>query len=109
MKYIRTIFGTICTTIKEDPEKYYGLSNYSGGNFIEKKFVIKEANTIVELCDYVFLFNKDLIIKKIYHEDDEEMVKVVHKYFKTIKFAILTSKGLIYVAKVNKEGEVELI
>jgi len=71
------------------------------------KLVLKEAYTIEELCDRFVLLERNLkprifetlkgaINNKIY--DDE-----------VIYGAIWTDKGLIYVAKMNENGEFELI
>ena len=76
-------------------------------NYLYGREVIKQADSIDELCDRFVLLERNLkprifetlkgaINNKIY--DDE-----------VIYGAIWTSKGLIYVAKMNDKGELELI
>ena len=98
------------------------LSNCEDGYIIlSKNNIIKRSDTIEELCDE-FVFNSDIsnyvidknyveharaTILKIYKENSElDYVKAMHPKFYG---AIWTSKGLIYVAKMNCEGKLELI
>ena len=77
---------------------------------------IREAKTIEELCDrYIGISNnKPMIIK---YEFDEYYDEYGDSYTKEellmeydiIYGAIYTSKGLIYVAKMNDKGELDLI
>ena len=69
--------------------------------------VINQADTIEELCDefvdeeqYYIIKNKNLI-KDIPNKSELKNHKIYG--------AIWTSKGLIYVAKLNDKGELELI
>jgi len=100
MKYIRTKDG-IFETINQS---LYLL--YIDGESLEK--VIKQADTIGELCDcFIYENEKDgKIVEKIltyagilYSTGDYRL-----KYG-----AIWTDKGLIYVAKMNEKGELELL
>ena len=72
----------------------------------------KTADTIVELCDYIFLFDNEVTIRKITHDEDELVIQWLKECVELgteVKLAILTDKGLIYVAKVNEEGKPELL
>lgn len=84
--------------------------------------IINQSENLDELCDE-FVFNSDIsnyvidkkfiehtkaIILKIYKENDEtDYVKAMHpKFYGAIW---VDGKGLIYVAKMNEKGELELI
>ena len=83
---------------------------------IYKDQVINQSENLEELCDrYIGISNnKPMIIK---YEFDEYYDEYGDSYTKeellmeydTIYGAIYTDKGLIYVAKLNKNGEFELI
>ena len=86
-----------------------------GGVGLEKlyypKDIIKEADTIEELCDEFIEVHKTLkngIFEQPYFDVVSEQVRngspVGNLYG-----AIWTDKGLIYVAKMNEKGELELI
>ena len=66
------------------------------------------ADTIEELCDEFVLFSDN---KAIFISDDLCAVESLSiKYEKVIIYgAIWTSKGLLYVAKANKDGEFKLL
>lgn len=78
--------------------------------------IIARADTIEELCDefvYVSKQNED------YEKNEKPIIAITRKLTSLIKIAnatnsvvlgaIWTSKGLIYVAKMNENGELELI
>ena len=85
--------------------------------FIRKDQVIKQAETIEELCDELFVYvskqNED------YEKIEMPIIDITRNLTSLIKIAndtnsvvlgiIWTSKGLIYVAKMNEKGELELI
>lgn len=76
--------------------------------WIAKSDILKQAKFIDELCDcFVYWFNEsDKPIIAIANE----MGYVPHCYtIKQIYGAIWTDKGLIYVAKTNDKGELELL
>ena len=132
MKYIRT-----------NNDKIYDLKAYSGwevdedGNYhiwhhpkyscvyyidIEAEDVIKQADTIEELCDEIVIHNPnndgEFFPKYfVYQNRREDLLNKKHadfckKYYKLkveIYGAIWTDKGLIYVAKMNDKGELELL
>lgn len=74
--------------------------------------VLSKATSIQELCDYVFLFDKEITVRKITHEDDDSLIEWLKECIELemkVKLAILTDKGLIYVAKMDERGELELL
>ena len=98
MKYIRT---------------KYGIWKYNENN--EKDFLnycsSATANTIEELCDtFVFIVGEGKLVidsftkSKEYYNSGKKENMVFSLYG-----AIWTDKGLIYVAKMNDKGELELI
>ena len=108
MKYIRTKDGI------------FALSEaYWAGN---KDEILAEADTIEELCDYVMMIVQGGIIPTVfklttmtklrkrsiefYYDNYKEESKRDDNWF---KLAIATDKGLIYVAKMNENGDLELI
>lgn len=100
MKYIRTKDGRIITLKDElmgQPELWV-----LGG----KENILKIADTIEELCDeFVFLsYDNHCIIRSL------EIPKRYKESYADITYgAIWTDKGLIYVAKMNEEGCLELL
>lgn len=89
---------------------------------VENEPIIAEADTIEELCDeFVGLVKSTssnfIIMTVISHSLKElkESLKtklngeVYEGHYDIIYGAIWTSKGLIYVAKLNDKGELELI
>lgn len=103
MKYIRT---------KDGIHKH--IEN-SENDLWFKKYVIKQADTIEELCDeFVVIIDKEPNGYLIFNQcmNNFEKVISIHKNTKnenTIYGAIWTDKGLIYVAKMNEKGELELL
>jgi len=77
-----------------------------------KRLVLKEADTIEELCDgFVTVGNKHIVWDKqhclgLTFEQVKESYSAYH--FK-IYGAIWTDTGLKYIAKMNEKGELELI
>lgn len=105
MKYIRTKDGIYRYKLMDKNEYDFRVAT---GNIIPGKKIeeeVKIADTIEELCDEFVLINK---------KDKEHFVDVLspdlydYKNF-TIYGAIWTDKGLIYVAKMNDKGELELL
>ena len=121
--YLRTLEKGANVTIGKEWFNFYGrwidIIDENGIHYSikpnEVKNVTKElpqSDTIIELCDYVFLFDNEVTIRKITHEDDEDTIEYLKECIELgmkIKLAILTDKGLIYVAEMNDEGELELI
>ena len=78
---------------------------------IDKENVIKQADTIEELCDYIVYVCNRWKRPIEYSKDNYEWAKTNYRNNKsmTVYLAIWTDKGLIYVAKMNKKGELELL
>lgn len=122
MKYIRTENGIYKVTATAETNKIYEYGNcyqiYDHNNCIRKdiliKDIIKQADTIEELCDELVIAYKDCYEKRTYlysrtiQEFKENRTNYKSKFF-TYYGAIWTNKGLIYVAKMNEKGELELI
>lgn len=93
-----------------------GDSNIITGDFycIYKNQIIKEANTIKELCNKFILKNTDIIFlnkenTQYRFEGSNEWFDITDTELRMgIYGAIWTDKGLIYVAKMNDKGELEL-
>lgn len=126
MKYIRTkdgIFELIWNVIDKNGKQFI-IENYDGVAYEEE--IIVQADTIEELCD---LFVDTTGLKGIadgWRFDGYDKSKKALWWISTsettryipisewndktaIKGAIWTDKGLIYVAQINNEGEVELL
>lgn len=75
--------------------------------------IINQADTIEELCDYAvyYDFEKELVIRKLPLSSSWKSLYRDTKLglISDVKLAILTEKGLIYVAKMNEKGEFELL
>ena len=104
MKYIRTdnnIF-LIHKDISYGGNKIYKIYNHDfsiiGNNF-------KVADTIEELCDEFVITNGKI------HQTTKALDKIKEYFnpYDTFYGAIWTDKGLIYVAKMNEAGDLELI
>ena len=124
-KYIRTLNGVVdLSQYKEVREKEARFDIYcapigepSYWFRIDKKVIVKQADTIEELCDEFVLINKniDLLpsIEKSYHDFSPYLDVDIRRHEKPsyieIYGAIWTDKGLIYVAKMNEKGEFELL
>ena len=133
MKYIRTQDGRIFNLIayKEDGEINGGIKYTSKLNgsyfFIQKDNILKKADTIEELCDGFVVISEEYVephyVKELIDTNALDFEnhwrpygngKVLNKFCQelidaVIYGAIWTDKGLIYVAKMNDEGELELL
>lgn len=123
MKYIRTKDGKIFDLERFEDKttpvgKAVGLITLIDKNKIcdyeiFKKDIINQADTIEELCDEFVGFDDSSKLKiffahyKLARECKEEREKNNEKI--KLYGAIWTDKGLIYVAKTNDRGELELI
>ena len=119
MKYVRTNNGVYDTKDYEvtkiisiyEPSLFEGINEGDlvlNVNCAYKK-VIKQADTIEELCDG-FIF-KDTYANDLHLLDKKDGISILGaSLFKdTLRGFIETDKGLIYVAKMNEKGELELI
>ena len=112
MKYIR-LKDEICEIDAEDSECYY-FKNLK--KFVYKDEDYKVDDTIEELCDEFVLENEikanspySLIDKKTFNEMKKTIAETIKITNQSFYGAIWTDKGLIYVAKMNDKGELELI
>ena len=118
MKYIRTKDEVIDISNMQEYEADddkdnrifdgYGYDNSPIYYPIEN--IIKQADTIEELCDE-FVYSDNDFKNVIY--GSLEPIRILIKLLSRINFqvygAIWTDKGLIYVAKMNEKGELELL
>ena len=94
----------------------------TNGKNIEIKYAIKEAARIIDLCDQIICYNSPVsytitnIVKDKrnfnYNINEEWLKQDMLEYYKRdykVYGAIWTDKGLIYIAKMNEKGELELI
>ena len=77
--------------------------------WVYKSDVIKESDTIEDLCDEFVGIDDWNRHHKIENPNNIEIVKNFLKTFKEKYGAIWNDKGLRYVAKMNENGELELI
>ena len=101
-----TAIGTELNTIKE---QVFKKCNF--GATIDSPF-IAQADTIEELCDE-FVFVDEFFKREHRVAYSLENALARCKYhdvdITTLRGAIWTDKGLIYVAKMNEKGELELL
>ena len=118
MKYIRTKNGKIlekikCSTITIDDEMFVEEEgkNEFGQDWIFHNKILKQADTIEELCDEFVEVSSFLpFISEVRFEHwDKQTKKILIKQNTKVYGAIWTDKGLIYVAKMNEKGELELL
>lgn len=117
--YIRTDFHIYEIKSEEiiQGEKYYNIEIRGGLNKLKAEFG-KQSENLEELCDEFILIEHYADREDMYHHRDKksfiedyigyEHIDIVLRCY-TIYGAIWTSKGLIYVAKMNENGELELI
>lgn len=111
-KYVRTNYGiyALKKKLKHDIDVYVFVNEKD--KVIKRYYnvtIIKEADTIEELCD-------EFIIKtRLGYQVYQSLVQLyAFNYISKIKDyeifgAIWTDKGLIYVAKLNDKGELEVL
>lgn len=108
MKYIRTEDGFLLEVIRESESKKSYITKPNGW-VIHKYRVIKQANTIEELCDEFVIKAYISSYPQIYHSVDLKELNEFREKDTIVYGAIWTDKGLIYVAKMNDKGELCLI
>ena len=124
MKYIRTENGRIYKITGKhkdyyENQHYYEFQKITEGvsylALVEKEKVIKQADTIEELCDTKVGRRKSNHKAYLGHmsgtfmfQEDSGWIGRLDSY-EIIYGAIWTNKGLIYVAKMNEKGELELL
>ena len=124
MKYIRTkdgIYEVKLEDVKFRDKLYYIVcerkskdENIKG--LIDINQVIKQSDTIEELCDeFRYKYDEFLQHERCWRNskgmwlDNDNDLPLSEKEISTIKGAIWTESGLKYVAKMNEEGDLELI
>ena len=110
-KYIRTKDGIIYVgdLIKDDYGNYCDPKNYETDIEVSNEYIIKEADTIEDLCDeFRYEFDKFLKHEKCWQDkntgmwyDSDNDTALNEIEISTIKGGIWTDKGLIYVAKIK--------
>ena len=120
MKYLRVYEGDYVeeeylTTYEEHCER---VAMIQDNGFDFEGCIVKQADTIEELCD-AFVLDHPLFAnncKNLYHSFEKAKNGIKKRsgdahdlYSFEIYGAIWTDKGLIYVAKTNDKGELELL
>ena len=113
MKYIRTKDGIIDLTPYREDKEINGAIRFisklnSGYMFIQKNDIIKQADTIEELCDWK-VYRPNGKIKYLVDELASLGQCFAITDYKNWYGALDTDKGLIYVAKMNEKGKLELL
>ena len=101
MKYIRTKDNQLFNLdLLNDLQKAF----IEGRQNCDKDYIANQADTIEELCDefVVIRDNEHLLVS--YNDMKDWFDSSRERYG-----AIWTDKGLIYVAKMNEKGELELL
>ena len=116
MKYIRTKDGIYRVLQYGSVKKHYVvIAVCLGHKVIDTSEIIKTADTIEELCDeFVVVENKSHNIPSYLEEAinrfmEKQDGELSDDYHIEIYGAIWTDKGLIYKAKMNSNGELELL
>ena len=113
MKYIRTKTTIYLMTGKTEKCYFVKCKTKSTERLLSKKEVIKQADNIKKLCDRFIVYVEDKNLSNLYDYYDEAF-----DYYEDMCFleytcklfgVIETDKGLIYKAKMNDKGDLELI
>lgn len=109
-KYIRTKDGIFKVIIADILGALTRIDKRDGTYpDIDNKEIIKEANTIEELCDEFVIVHQNPYCTEHYLADEKTDLKATKEFIGEVYGAIWTDKGLIYVAKMNDKGEFELL
>ena len=118
MRFIRTKDGIIDIDNFINKKENYSIRSIKGTDEEKARFVyfmkcgITQADTIEELCDE-FVFIDEFFKREHRHSYSLENALALCKYhdvdITTLRGAIWTDKGLIYVAKMNEDGVLCLI
>lgn len=115
MKYIRTKDGIYeRITVVRQLIKDYEVAVFNP-NTANLEPIINQADTIEELCDEFIVVHENgnhVIQKKVGNglkDMDKDYPKYLERNNQFFYGAIWTDKGLIYVAKMNDKGELELL
>lgn len=103
MKYIRTKDGRIFECFDDGIIADFDTPRPT---YVADDYILKQADNIEELCDeFVSTYDK-------YHDHWDNLKECLQLCWDggaKIYGAIWTDKGLIYVAKMNEEGELKLL
>ena len=94
-----------------DKQGYY-IDGYDDYDVILKEQVINQSENLFELIDEFVVIRGGTKINQLVRTDDINYLKEMMREDKRIvdvKGAIWSDKGLIYVAKFNDKGDLELI
>ena len=108
-------YDILCGNLTEEEKENFknitsfGLGSVEEGTYhsILIKDILKYSETLEELCDE-FVYCKNDFYEMYRQLDYTHYDKEYIKNGGTIKGAIWTDKGLIYVAKMNENGELKL-
>ena len=109
--YIRTKDGVYEVKVN----KYHELVYCKNNQIVLSCNIIKQSENIEDLCDEFVVFDKEQPNGKLlYYKGFENLKKEFIDFEKdkekvVVCGAIWTDKGLIYVAKMNDEGDLALI
>ena len=116
--FVRTENG-IYETIKCLGDGSCYCNNGNKNKYISSFEILKQSDNLADLCDeFRYEFNNFLKHEKCWRDSNTDMwydydtdidISFSLKAISTIKGAIWTDKGLIYVAKLNEKGEFELL
>lgn len=104
--------------VNDEVHEIQTKASWGGGKYIQIYSLIKESDNIEDLCDCLVetcisgnRVHDIAIIKTCSFKAEFKRVTNIdfNKNIKVFYGAIWTDKGLIYVAKMNKDGELELI
>lgn len=117
MKYIRTkdgIYEADVLSIHYIGETHFSCWNIEHTRAFNEWHIIKQADTIAELCDCIVYDCLPRPYQDAYHKHEIGNIESLKwnrkpEKFENIYGAIWTDKGLIYVAKMNEKGELELL
>ena len=120
MKYIRTKEGII--DLGKISLPYLIVDKYMDFNSQGRFEIIKQADSIEELCDEFVIIYKNGYINQFKANQMANDVQTTNEFVKEnyLRFhkeghianvygAIWTDKGLVYVIKMNEKGEFELL
>ena len=111
--YIETKPRKVDILMKDDNGDYVKQTmehSITLGNKTRKKEVIKEADTIEELCDEFVVVRDNQRPIPLINLEQVKLNRGNYGYSNSKVYgAIWNDKGLIYVAKMNDKGELELL
>ena len=110
MRYVRTKDGIFETIGKEQHCRDGEIEVFcTKHNSVAKSWIIAQADTIEELCDGLIVEDKNNTSLWFVMEMDELKNEKEHLTGWNYNAFIKTGRGLIYVAKMNENGELKLL